>query len=167
MNGVLDRRPGHLRLVAWLASLLLLASASACGPAGDALAPPEIRYGEDVCAECGMIISEPRFAAGLVAEVDGQTQTAAFDDIGDMLMFAAGHPSWVIRRWYVHDYHSGDWLPAESATFVQSTDIRTPMGHGLAAFADPAQAEELAKTTGGTTVSFDELVRQHGAPTPQ
>lgn len=152
---------------AWWASVLLLALGSACGPARDPLAPPDIRYGEDLCAECGMIISEPRFAAGLVAEVAGQTEALAFDDIGDMLMYSAAHPALTIRRRYVHDYTSGDWLAAETATYVQSEALLTPMGHGLAAFADRAQAEELAGASGGKVVSFDELVRQHGVSTSQ
>jgi copper chaperone NosL len=136
---------------------------AACGPAADPLAPPDIRYGEDVCAECGMIISEPRYAAGLVAEVGGRTEARAFDDIGDLFDHAARHPELSILRWYVHDHDSLAWLDAREATFVRSDTIASPMGHGLAAFADGAAARRLADATGGELLTFDALARAHGA----
>ena len=48
-----------------LATTLLIAVAvlGACAQGQATIAPPEIRYGEDVCAACKMIISDPSFAA--------------------------------------------------------------------------------------------------------
>ena len=48
----------------WLVMCLLLALAlAACGGGADTTQPPEILYGQDVCDECDMIISEEKFAA--------------------------------------------------------------------------------------------------------
>ena len=42
---------------------ILLFLLAACAQGATELNPPEIRYGEDVCADCNMIISDPRFAS--------------------------------------------------------------------------------------------------------
>ncbi|OUC08222.1 hypothetical protein RY27_10265, partial [Litorilinea aerophila] len=76
---------------------------SGCARVSAEPAPPEIRYGEDICQECKMIISDPRFAAGYAYEpVPGRYQSLSFDDIGDMLAYAARHPAHVIVDWHVH-----------------------------------------------------------------
>ena len=78
--------------------LLLTALLAACAQGTTELAPPDIRYGEDVCVECNMIISDERFASAIGYEVaPGRYETASFDDIGDMLDYAAKHP--ISRRW--------------------------------------------------------------------
>ncbi|MEZ4676418.1 MAG: hypothetical protein R2932_19510 [Caldilineaceae bacterium] len=54
--------------------------------------PPEILYGEDVCDQCNMIISDERFAAGLVVELEpGEFEHRIFDDIGDLLAYEKAH----------------------------------------------------------------------------
>lgn len=142
------------------AALLALAvSAAACGRAADAPAPPEIVYGEDVCDACGMIISDARFAAATIVEVDGVSEARRFDDIGDMLAYHAAHPEFTVRRWYVHDHASLAWIDALAAHYVRAAAIHSPMGHGLAAFADPDAAAAFAGTVGGTVAAFDALRR--------
>ncbi len=49
-----------LKVLLFLALALL---AAGCAQGTAEIKPPEIRYGEDVCVECKMIISDPRFAA--------------------------------------------------------------------------------------------------------
>ena len=57
-----------VRPAAVLAAGLILASG--CGRRSDT-GPPELHYGQDVCAACNMIVSEERFAAAVVARIDG------------------------------------------------------------------------------------------------
>ena len=147
-----------------LLALGLLALAAGC-TARDPLAPPEIRYGEDVCAECGMIISEPRFAAGLVLGPAGG-EALAFDDIGDMLAWARAHPEAEVSRWWVHDYASEAWLDARAASFVRAKALRTPMDHGLAAFAEPGAAAAMAAELGGEVLGFAALAASAAVPDP-
>ena len=53
-----------------------------CGGESATAGPPEISYGRDTCHRCGMIVSDERYAAALVA-TDGTTRV--FDDIGEMV----------------------------------------------------------------------------------
>lgn len=138
-------------LIAFLAILLI-----SCQPRPSLEAPPEIRYGEDVCDLCHMIINEARFAAAYVTR---QGEVRRFDDIGDLVAYHAAHAEAVAAFW-VHDYDTEEWLRAEQATFVVSDAFHTPMGHGIVAVADAARAQELAASVEGRVVAFTDLFSQ-------
>lgn len=136
--------------------LLMLLLLAACGQAAlTAQTPPEILYGEDVCDHCGMIISDERFAAALVIETGpNRLEHRIFDDIGDMFGYvdelnkaqAQGLEEGAkIVTYFVHDYHSLEWLDAREAYFVVSESVHSPMGSGMAAFAQAAEAEAQAQ----------------------
>ena len=129
---------------------------AACAPKATELQPPEIVYGQAMCDECGMIISEARFAAATLTTAG---QPHKFDDIGDMLVYHMDHPEEQVRAWFVHDHNSRSWMRGETAFYVLSTEIKSPMGHGLAAFADRKAAEAFAGQlgAGARLLTFDEL----------
>jgi len=131
--------------------LLLLA---ACAPSSTEIKPPEIAYGRDMCDACGMLIGEERFAAATVM-TDGKT--LKFDDAGEMLMYHAKNPQLQVRAWFVHDYNTKAWVRGESAFYVMSRDkIKSPMGMGVAAFAERAAADAFAQSIGAMTVTFEQ-----------
>jgi copper chaperone NosL len=129
-----------------------------CGAKEPPLAPPEIVYGEDVCDQCGMIISEERFAAATLVEADGTVEPRRFDDIGELMDYAGAHPELTVVRWYVHDYDTLEWLEGPAATYVRAADLRTPMGYGLAAFGDPARAAQFSAERSGEILSMGQLL---------
>jgi copper chaperone NosL len=139
---------------------LALALLGGCAQGSPAPSPPEIRYGEDVCSQCSMIISDPRFAAGVAYEVSpGRYASVAFDDIGDMLAYSAAHHEQVVVAYYVHDYTSEEWLDADQAFYAVGQFIATPMGTGIAAHASRAAAEQMAAQSGGEVMTWDELAQ--------
>jgi len=140
----------------WVAAGLALPGCSGSSPDQ----PPKIRYGEDMCDECKMLISEARFAAAYVTE-NGETRR--FDDVGGMFVYHQKHPEPVARYW-VHDYNSGAWIRADRATFVQSPEIQTPMGYGVVALASRAEAESLAQAKGGKILSLQDLLANPPQP---
>ena len=145
----------HWLWILWASLPLLLWG---CAQGSTDTRPPEIRYGEDSCSECNMIISDPRFAAAYVYEVSpGRYAKLPFDDIGDMLVHIGKNPDHKIVNWYVHDYQTEEWLDATSAYFVVGETIVTPMGHGLAAFADEAAAHTATEESGGELLTWDAL----------
>ena len=141
----------------WLAAILLL-TVTACGGAANAEpTPPTTHYGEDICEFCGMIISEERHAAAYVAD-DGHGHV--FDDIGDMVQLHLQEQDEVVA-FFVHDYQDGAWIRAETAHYVRSDGVTTPMFSGLAAFASSEQAEALADELQGQVLSFDEVLAHY------
>lgn len=116
--------------------------------------PPEIRYGEDACDECHMLINEARFASTIVTS---QAQTRRFDDIGCMLIYLNKHQEDVVYFW-VTDFNSQKWHPAEDVVFVESDSIQTPMGFGIIAVADKEAAKEMVgEDMQSKTMDFSEL----------
>ena len=134
-----------------LSSLLGLLIVGCQAPRADQ--PPQIRYGEETCAFCGMLISEERFAAALTTATG---ETEAFDDVACLLHDLTRPDRSKVHVW-VHDYHSGRWLEAPRAVFVHSDDVPTPMGGGLFAFSTQEAAEQFARDVHGTVAPFDQL----------
>lgn len=139
----------HCLLFAVYCSLFIAACGSSSGDE-----PPEIVYGQDVCDQCGMIISESRFAASYVTTTG---DVRRFESIEDMLMYHLEHQEEVHIFW-VHDYYTEKWARGDEAVFVLSETIVTPMDGGVVAVADKAGADELIAERGGTAVSFDQLL---------
>lgn len=129
--------------------------AGACGGGGDK--PPDIAYGRDTCAECHMIISEPRFAAAYRTS-DGTERK--FDDIGDMVAFGVRQNQLDGSKVWVHDFETEEWLDARTATYVagDAGAIDTPMGRGVLAFSERSAAEAYASGKAAKVVTWDELV---------
>ena len=133
---------------------LILTFLVSCQSPVDLSEPPEIRYGEDICAECGMIISEPRFAAAYYT-VDGNARR--FDDIGGMASHHAEHQEDVVHFW-VHDYDTEEWIIADQAFFVMSDQIYTPMDFGVVAISDQSRAQELASEFNTMVMTFEAVM---------
>ena len=91
--------------------VVLAMAAAACSTAADADGPPEISYGRDICIECNMIISEPRFAASYRLE-GGETKS--FDGIGELIKHGQrtgeldnGH---LHAAWNLFRLHRAQWF---------------------------------------------------------
>ena len=138
------------KIIAFTIFLFLL---TACQNEVSLEEPPEIIYGQDVCDECSMIINEARYAASYVT-TSGDVRR--FDDIGGML--AHDHKMQEdVHIYWVHDLNSEAWLNAEKATFVLSRGLVTPMGWGVAAFTNMADAETYVSKNEGVITTFAAL----------
>ena len=133
--------------------LLACAFLAACGGGND-IGAPEIFYGQDVCEECSMIISDAKFAA---ATLDLKNNAHKFDDIAGMLIYHMDHPESQVRAYFVHDYNTGAWLRGEDAFYVRAALPDAPMGDSIVAFAERAAADTFAARVGGQVYKFDEL----------
>lgn len=137
------------RLVVTTAALAMLASA--CGTA-DATGPPDINYGRDVCLQCGMIVSEEKFAAAYTLD---SGEERSFDDLGDLILYvrAANETIDPLKGW-VHDYETEEWVDLANAHFVPTLSVSTPMGHSIIAFADAASAAAFAADVDGEVINW-------------
>lgn len=140
------------RQMAWL--ILVLFITAACSSTPDLEAPPEIRYGEDTCTRCLMIINETRFAA---AYVTGAGDVRNFDDPGEMFAYLHENPENVVVYW-VHDYETEAWLKGREAFYVAGKGFQTPMGFDIVAVSTEEQAERLAAESDGIVYSFESLI---------
>jgi copper chaperone NosL len=142
-------------LIKWSIVVLGLILLVGCGSGPDLDQPPDIRYGEDACERCAMIINEARYAAAYVMP-DGESRL--FDDIGGMAAYN-DEAAEVVAVFWVHDYDSEEWLKAEEAHFVKSEDLLTPMGFGIVAFVYQDRAAEWADEQAGVVHTYSELFK--------
>lgn len=147
---------GRMAFAWWAMVLVASLSLGGCASQEDPNTPPVIRYGEDVCTSCGMIISDPSHAAAY-RTTNGEVRL--FDDVGEMVLYHRDHREAVVA-FFVHDYHSQTWLRAEKAYYVSSQNLRTPMGVGIVALASEADARSLASHLGGEVFTFGQLLER-------
>ncbi len=86
-----------------------------------------ILWDREVCRQCGMTISDPRFACQLQTS-DGDVYD--FDDPGCLLTFIHRHRPHV-HAIYFHALVGSAWLRYPNVAFVRGQ--QTPMGYGLGA----------------------------------
>ncbi|MHC4107259.1 MAG: nitrous oxide reductase accessory protein NosL [Planctomycetota bacterium] len=142
-----------------LLAALVIATAG-CGDSS-AVGPPRIYYGEDVCAACGMIVTDSRFAAAIVAETeDGSRVNRVFDDLGCLLSYEASNQGEAIVARYVRQFDGDRWLDAAAAHYVHSRQLRSPMAFGLAACGTEADATKLLADYPGERLEFEALRRR-------
>lgn len=79
-------------------------------------------------SECGMVITDLRYASQVVAR-DGKTWF--FDDIGCMAAWLSARPFKDEAMVWVHDLESGAWIDGRQAWYSR-TD-QTPMSYGFGA----------------------------------
>lgn len=95
--------------------------------------PLEIKYDRDRCSECGMAISDNRFAAQIRGGKDHAYHAHKFDDVGCALKFSKKQ-SWfkdAETEFFVRDYEKDKWLEAGKAQYKKVK--ASPMGYGYSA----------------------------------
>ena len=131
--------------------LLSMLAVAAVGCGGDG--PPTVRYGQEECAHCRMIVNDDRFAAAVVTTAGDAHK---FDEVCCVIDYLAEQPAAVKSVW-VRGYRSGQWHDARQAYYAHGPKLQTPMGSGLAAVATKEEADALAAEWGGKVLRFDEL----------
>ncbi len=118
--------------------------------------PEPIAYGQDICAFCKMGITDPRYAAEIVTR---KGRVYKFDSIECMI--AATLDGTVdpaeVKRYWVKDWKTQEWVDARKAFFLQSSKLRSPMGLNITAFASRKDLEEAKMTYDGLELVFDDL----------
>ena len=135
-----------------LAGLIAAGLLAGCRPV-DLSRPPAVRFGEEACASCRMIISDERFAAALVTPAGDALK---FDDIGCLIQQEAGRARPEVAYW-VRGSQGQGWLNAREATFLHAPGVASPMGYGLAAIPAGQPADGPAADPTRRTLRFSEL----------
>lgn len=136
-----------------LALCLVGMLAAACSPAADG--PPEIVVDHSTCAHCGMLISEPRYAAAF--RIDGRD--SVFDDVGCLLQSLQDESASAAAEVWFRDVDDGSWLTADEAVFVHAAGLPTPMAGGIVATKSREDADELAARRAGEVLATFEALK--------
>lgn len=105
-----------------------------------------------------MAISQTEYAAELI---DPEAQRVLkFDDIGCMAQFFRArnlHREGIY--FFVRDYGGRGWLKGDSARYVQSDRIPSPMASGLIAVSDGQEAQKYATKFNGKALRFSDILK--------
>ena len=116
------------------AMLVLVLFACSGGPE---TGPVEVRWDQNNCERCRMMLSDPRFAAQIRYFPEAKRSVVVkFDDIGCATLWLKD------QQWkedpktqiWVADHLGGDWLDARQATYIHKKN--SPMGYDLGAQAE-------------------------------
>lgn len=139
-----------------MCGVVMFAAVGLWGCAGDdPEAPPAVRFGDDVCVACNMILSDRRFTTATVAQDErGRARVLLFDDFNCQARYEAEHSELVILRRWAHDYDTMEWIAPEHAHFVRSDGMHTPMASFTAAYAARDRANVAVDRLGGEVLGF-------------
>jgi len=118
--------------------------------------PQKIEYGKDACHYCRMNIVDQQHAAELVSK---KGKAYKFDATECLINHLAEIDSKEMELFLVADYNNpGTLIDANTATFIISKNIPSPMGEYLSAVSTKDEALALQKTKGGTVFNWEELL---------
>ena len=120
--------------------------------------PVPISIGRDNCTWCKMGIVNMRFASELITD---KGKDYKFDSIECMTSFYQTHKELDTKhaRLWVHDFlNSKEWLPADSARFLESDSLHSPMGLDLIAVKNSAEMRHIKSKVGGRKMDWPNVL---------
>lgn len=117
--------------------------------------PKPIKINTDACDFCKMTIANGKFGAELITK---KGRYYKFDDLACMVQFAKSNTVVPYQSFFVSDYLKDNTLiPAETAFFIKSDKINSPMRGNMAAFSAATQQSEYGKKFEAQTLNWSEV----------
>ncbi len=103
-----------------------------------------------------MTITEPGFGS---QAVNNQGRAYKFDSVECMAAFdlTNENPENIHSKWVPNFLNRDEWVEANKAVYLQSENLRSPMGLSLSAYADRESAEEMRQEHGGEIIGYDQV----------
>jgi len=142
-------------------AVLLALGAAAC-----ASGPPQpvaVDTINDQCAACRMVISDPGFAAQVVAPGE---EPRLYDDLQCLRDGLAAAPPAAAARIFVADHRTGAWVAADRAFYVRIPDLATPMASHWVAYADEESRRADPYAAAGVALAASEVLGRAAAGAP-
>jgi len=138
----------------------------ALGAASCASGPPQpvaVDTLNDQCAACRMVISDPSFAAQVVAPGE---EPLLYDDLQCLRDGLATAPPAGDARVFVADHRTGAWVAADRALYVRIPDLATPMASHWVAYADEASRRADPYAATGVALAASDVLGRAAAGAP-
>jgi len=115
-----------------------------------------IKLNSDNCDNCGMTISNPKFAAVLFTT---KGRTYKFDDISCLLDYKNENKEKEIGAGlYVSNFlNDNQLLPVEISVYIKGENVKSPMGGNIAAFENKEVANTYAVDLGAEFITWDSI----------
>ena len=140
----------------WVGLALLL------GCSGGPPQPARLDTRNEQCAFCRMAVSDPGFAAQLVAPGE---EARFFDDIGCLVGYLRQQrplPPGAVG--YVADHRTRSWVRAEEAVYAKAPTLQTPMASHIIAHSDGTSRDADPAAKGGSPLTLEDVYGPQGPP---
>lgn len=133
--------------------LLLIWLLSGCDPTVE-----PIRYGQDICSHCQMMIMDQKFGAELLTQ---KGKVYKFDSVECLLSFynegKTVAKDEVHSLWITPFDSPGKLIAAEQAVYLQSENLPSPMGMNLSGYTALEAARAMQQRVNGKILHWEEL----------
>lgn len=122
--------------------------------------PEPLRYGKDACYACKMTLVDRKFGAEVVTK---KGKVYKFDDLNCLLGFYhSGYEDHeTMKHILVVDFaHPETLINAQQAFFVKTSEVRTPMASGIAAFSKMEDQTEQNVEWNGVLLEWGDVVAE-------
>ncbi len=147
----------NYKLKLFILNCILLVTA--CGDSG----PQPIQFGKDGCQFCKMTIMDPKFGAELITS---KGKVFKFDDVNCLVQYMdeIKESDRSDSRLYVIDFHTQNALiDANSARYIKTAEVKSPMASGIAAFSNEIIHNEYLEKWQGDNLLWTDLVQMYSS----
>ena len=119
--------------------------------------PQPFAYGKDICDDCKMTIMDPRFGGEVITK---KGKIYKFDDSHCMVHFLKANnfkEADISQAVFIDYENQTNFLNVNTAFFVVSPELKSPMNGNAAALSSKKAAEEKAASISGTVNTWEEL----------
>lgn len=125
--------------------------------------PQPIKLGADACSFCKMSIADNRFGAEIVTK---KGKVYKFDDMHCVLGFMKANTinnNDIKETWLVNFDEPHNFISAQKAFLLKSSELHSPMGGNVACFTDENKMKEAMQNIKGdkAITRWDELVKEN------
>lgn len=141
-------------------ALLLALSVSACSPK-----PEPLVFTQDNCHFCKMILMDPKYGAELVSSKGKIYKYDSVECLARHLEQDKDLGSQTHSLWVIDADQPGNLIPAQTALYLYSLKLPSPMGAFLTPVKARSGAETLQKSYPGKILNWEEMLAQVATPT--
>jgi len=126
----------------------------ACSPS-----PRPIQFGHDQCADCKMIISDPRYGAELVTKKGKIYFYDSIECLAAAYQRADIDHQDIHSLWVVNFSIPETLIDARQACYLHSENLPSPMGLFLTAFIEKEERERMQREYDGTAMDWEAVLK--------
>ncbi|NPA58055.1 MAG: hypothetical protein GXN94_02045 [Aquificae bacterium] len=137
-----------------VAPVVFLIGFTACEKA---VQPVPINYGQDECEYCRMKITDPRYGSELLLKTGKAYKFDSIECLAAYYLKNKNNPN--IHSLWVPDFLTKKFIPAETAVYLHSKDLPSPMGLNISAFKSKEELEKVRQKYGGEVLNWEQVLQ--------
>jgi copper chaperone NosL len=119
--------------------------------------PVPIRFNEDQCAYCQMIISDKRFGSELITNKGKNYKYDSIECLAAYIIENKKGTEDYQSIWAIDFKYPENFVDASKAWYLQSDLLKSPMGLNFSSFADKTDAQNVQNVFPGKLIRWEQV----------